>query len=343
MVEYYPLVNTCISLFLAYCVAGVTLTKITKFKIATVIVVGAVLPLLVLFVTKNFDSVCFCIEALANLYTLTTLVYYSTDTSSIIFASTSNGNTGSSVEANVANSTGAGASSHSNPNQELADNQAEAEATNNALIGALFDVHGDTGEGNNRALVEQLVFDTRNTQEQQFLESSRSKGEYEKMIIQQKKNEATLRTILDNELEIQKWLKEAADSKYAKYWERNQDSPEDISKLLERSIKDIMRVLGIDEDEKKSICNTCSKVVDHKSFFHKTISERIARALEYKNLLAKITEQQAVLDEIEERKLSKHKEQDMKTSRANLGLGKAVVKDQMNKIQNEFNSNERKR
>jgi len=104
----YPIINTCISLVLAYFVTSVTLKKLSKLRIAFIISMGAVFPLFVIIITNNLDSIYLCIAALADLYTLTTLFFYPIGSGSILLSSTSTGNIGSSAGAGIGSSAGAG-------------------------------------------------------------------------------------------------------------------------------------------------------------------------------------------------------------------------------------------
>ena len=113
MLAYFPLINTCISLGLAFCVASASLKELSKLRIGSIIVMAAVLPLSVIFVTNNLDSVCLCIAALAVFYTLTILVFSPMELGRFLLASTAGGNIGSSTGAGIGSSTGAGIDSSS--------------------------------------------------------------------------------------------------------------------------------------------------------------------------------------------------------------------------------------
>lgn len=124
MLVYYPLANTCISIFFAYFVAGVLLKKLSYSRIVLIIGTGTFLPLLVLFLSNNMYSVCLCIYALADFYTLFTMVLSPIELGSFSLASSAGENIGSSSGAGVGSSSGAGIGSSTTANVDDSSNSA---------------------------------------------------------------------------------------------------------------------------------------------------------------------------------------------------------------------------
>nr|YP_009514120.1 hypothetical protein [Cladonia apodocarpa]AXY96078.1 hypothetical protein [Cladonia apodocarpa]WBP63392.1 hypothetical protein [Cladonia apodocarpa] len=255
--------------------------------------------------------------------------------------------------AGIGSSTGAAvdSSSHSTSDQESKDKaeqlkyyQEASEDTLHAIKKAIIAAYGTGKEGIGRVILEQDIWEKKKFYEREFMKSPRSPQHFEAMKIQQDYIDHYFRAKYEVELEAQRLKLASANSPYSKFWENNLESPDELLKLIDKSGRHTMGQVKIDNDEKTSICKTGSEVVDLRLYYHNIkISERVSKSLEYKNLETRIAEQLAVLDEIEKRNHDKSLKENLKTSRANLDLGKLLITDKIDEIQKDFKSEDCKK
>ena len=339
MLVYYPIANAFISLVLAYFVTAVSLKKLSNFRIASIIIIGAVLPLSVLFITKNADDLCLCIGALIHLYALFTMHFSPIKLGSISFASAAGQNIGSSSGAGIGSSNGAGVGSSTAANVDstsLRDEiaKAKAEATKADLEAIKADLEAI------KARKEELKEATDNLDYNAFKENLLRRAN---SILEEQKREIDFsceefndsdshkKALLDDieknteeyiafELEARKLLLAAVNSPYAGSWKENQNSPGVILDLVQKSgVNAIHDVLN--KDQRKSIYNQCKEAIKYQPYpKDDSLTSNLNKQIAYLNVRARIRLELAALDETKRVNPSVISDEHLKTSKATLSL-----------------------
>ena len=350
MLAYYPFINTFLSLVLAFCMASASLKELSKSRIVFIIAMGAVLPLLVFFVTNNLDRVCFCITALADLYTSITLIFYPIEWGNHLLASSSGGNTGSSTGAGIGSSTGAGSGSSTGAGVDSSSGNTsiqEAIKENDEAIKATLDKYNKAVSRANRltsveiqrSVLETSIEGAKKQIEDKCRELSKTFEETENEI---KTMERYFREQFEIEVETQRLLKDSANSPYAKLWEKKIGSPGVLLDLVQKS--GAHAIDQLDKDQKTSIYDKCFGAINYEWYHPQMgLTQRLSKHIAYQNVLARIEVEQAALDAINKRNPNESSEQDIETTRANLNLAKLLISNKLAELRGEFNSKERKR
>ena len=339
MLAYYPIINTLISLVLAFCVTTALLKELSFLRIGVIICTGTILPMLVFFFTNNFDSVCCCIEALAVSYTLTTLIFYPIESGSFLLAASSSDNIGSSADAGVGSSTGAGidSSSHSTSEQEKLDEAIKA--TQEKLKSA--EVHLDflTFQDNLKLTAAQQM----EIQKKRILDGWK-KSKISPIEMKEQMNDMENHYIqqLDLEIQLKQLLIEAGNSPHAASWREKIESPGVLLDLVQKSG---VHAIEISKDQRKNIYNQCKEAIKYQPYPKEmTLTPKLNKQVSYLNILARIELEQAALDATKKVNPSVIPEEHLKTSKASLKLAHLLVSKRAQWLfDQEFNDEEREK
>ena len=358
ILAYFPFINTCISLALAFCVAAASLKELSYFRIGLIIAMGTVLPLLVLYITNNLDSVLMCIAALSHFYTLSTMVFSPIDLRSFSLASTYGGNigsstgagTGSSSGAGIGSSTGAGIGSSTGAGIDSSSGSMSIEETIKARVEAQKNTAMKLAiESAQRDVEKRLKSESASTAaienaKRNVEETFRS--EFEKLRLKQvinpevQKAEENLE-MLAFELEKAKLMQACYGSPHAIFWEEKMRSPSTLLGLVQGS--GLYHIDALDTEDKLGVYRECLGVVKFISYpSDMKISPTLKKHLAYRTVMARIELEHAALDVVKRRNINESFKEDIETSRASLNLAKLLISRKLTDMQGKFNHAERK-
>ncbi len=369
MLAYYPLINTCISLGLAFFVAGVLKKNVSYFRMGFIIAMGMVLPLLVFLITNNLDSVWLSIEALANLYTFTTLAFYPIEPGNFLFSTSSGGNTGSSSGAGnstgpgigsssgagvgsssgAGNSTGAGLGSSSAGIPEASIKAAVDTVKKGAMEEAIKRAQSDIGKQCESLRMSdsdtaKVMLDIEQGFRSKFerMKTEEPTTRYDRAIV---RAERGLEERLRLEFERINLLDPATRSNPTPFWEKliRDHSPGRILDMLQGSA--LSNIDALKEEDQNSVYEEvlAKKVVEYKEYSNNLkLSQRLAKVLGYSNVMSRITVESETLELVKRRNINQSFKSQVDTSRANLDTGKQLISNKLSELKGQLNSKERK-
>ena len=344
MLVFYPFLNILISLGLAYFVAALSSKELSKGRIAFIIVMSGLLPLIVIIITNNLGSL-YIWAALIDLCIFINMIFSPIQPGNFVLASSASDNIGSSVGAGVGSSAGTGVgsstgtgvgsstgtgvgsstgggvdgSSHSISEKEKLDEafnavQAELKKAMDDLNLSTF-----TERLQRHAAVLMEVEKKRIQHKCKLLNSSSSFMEQEIKGMEEHYTEH-----FDIELTAHKLLIEADDDPHAGSWRKYTDSPGVLLDLVQKS--GLHAIDQISKADRKNIYNQCKDVIKHAPYpeeMKKT--PNLNKQVSYLNVLARIEYEHAALHAAKELKPNAISEEQMKKSQASLNLAELLT------------------
>ena len=341
MLAYYPIANTFISLGLAYFVTAVSLKKLSNFKIASIIIIGAVLPLSVLFITKNIDNLCLCIGALIHLYTLFTMLFSPIKLGSISFASAADQNIGSSSGAGIGSSSGAGVGSSTAANVDSTSLRDEIDEDRRAKQEEL-----DRATRNlaNLRLEQHLKLKTAGLMEnakrgiEEFCRKNSKSAEFKAESIKDMEDYFTQQ--LDIEIEAEKLRQIAGNAPHANTWRDELDAPGTLlKKVHDDGVHDCDE---LNKAKRKNIYREARNAIKYEAPPKDMLeNSTLKKHLGYLNVLARIELEQAALDVAKSRHPEAVSEKKVTENKASLNLAKLLITNRLGYRTSKYNTQDR--
>jgi len=349
MLAYYFIINTCITLGLAFFAAGVMKKNVSSFRIGLIIAMGMVLPLLVLFISNNLGSVRLSFAELADLYTLFILVFSPLEFGSIAMASSASGNLGSPSSAGIGSSSSAGIGSSSAGIPEESINAAIEATKKNLLEQAIKAAQLDMEkEAKSSSMSDSDIEKAKLHIEQNFrstVERIKREGPTTSSDHAMVRADRGVEKRLRLEFERINLLDPETGSNPTPFWEKliKDHSPSSILDILQGS--GLSNIHSLSEDDKSSVYAEilAKNIIKYVEFPKEMkLSQRLAIVLDYSNVMARIKVESDTLELVKKRNLNQSFKSETDTSRANLDTAEQLISNKLNELKGELNSKERK-
>ena len=346
MLAYYPLANTCISIGLAFFVTAVSLKKLSYYRIGLIIGTGTFLPLLVLFVSNNMDSICICIEGLAYLYTLSTMVFFPIELDSFSLASFAGKNIGSSGGAGVGSSSGAGIGSSTAANVDSSsDSTSIREELDEATRAKKEELEIATRNLANLRHEQNLKLGTARlmeTEKRRIEEFCRNNSKSSKFKAEQIKSMEDYYTQqIEIEIEAKKLRQAAGNAPHANLWRDELDAPGNLLKSVQE--EGVHNCPELNKAQRKSIYYETRGAIKYEAPPKDMIENpKLKKHLGYTNVLARIQVELAGLDAAKRRNPEGVSEEQINASKASLNLAKLLITNRLAYRTGKYNTQERR-
>ncbi len=353
MLAYYPIINTGISLLLAYCVTTASLKKLSRYRIGFIIAMGAVLPLLVFFVTNNLDSVWLSIEALVNLYTLYTVVSCPIEPGNFLFSTSSGGNTGSSGGAGIGSSSGAGIGSSSGAGVgnssgagvgSSSDSTSLREELDEATRVKQEELDRATTNLANLKLQENLMIKTATYMEiekkriEELCRIHSKSADY--MAEQISDMEDYYQQQLELEIEAEKLRQAAGNAPYANTWRDELDAPGTLLKRIQEA--GVHDCDGLNKAQRKAIFRETRDAIKYETPPKDMLENpTLKKHMGYVNSLARVELEVAGLDAAKRHHPETVSEKKINENKAGLSLAKLLITNRLNYRTMKYNTKDR--
>ena len=361
---FYPFINMFISLSLAYIVAALSQKKLSKGRIAFIIVMSGLLPLIVIIITNNLGSLYIYLwGALFDLYTLIDIIFSPIEAGNFVLASSASDNIGRAVGAGIGSSLGEGVgsstgigvgtsaetgvgSSTSDGVDGSSHSISEKEKLDEAFYATLKELDKAMDDLNFIRFKERLQYHSA-----RLMEVEKKRIEYKCKVLnksssfreqQIKAMEEHYTEHFDIELTAHKLLIDAGNTPHVGSWRNNLESPGVLLDLVQKSgLHADDRISKVD---RKNIYNQCKDVIKYAQYpeeMNKT--SNLKKQMSYLTVMARIEYEHAALQAARELKPDVISEEQMKKSQASLNLADLLTSKRARwMFRHEFNNEERK-
>ncbi len=342
MLPYFPVINTFISLVLAFCVAALSHKELSFLRIGLILGTGMLLPLSVILISNNLDSVCLCIAALADSYSLYIMVFSPIELRSFSLASMPGGGSssgagiGSSSDAGIGSSSGAHVDSPAHSTSIREELEEATRAKKEELERATRNLENLTFEENLKIGTARLMEAQKKRVEELCRDSSKSPKYLDKQL---KAMDKYYTQQLEIELEAHKLLQASGNAPHAKSWRDELEAPGVLLELVQKS--GVHDIDGLTKDSRKSIYKKTKDAIKYGSLPEEMIQNpKLKKHLAYLNVLARVELEHAGLDEAKRRNPDRVSEEHINNSKASLNLAKLLITNRLGYRTGQYNEEE---
>ena len=341
---FYPFISMLISLSLAYFVAALSQKKLSKGRIAFIIVMSGLLPLIVIIITNNFGGL-YIWGALFDLYTLIDIMYSPIEPGNFVLASSASDNIDRAVGAGIGSSLGEGVGSSTGMGFDSSHSISEKQKLDEAFYATLKELDKAMDDLDLIRFKERLQYHSA-----RLMEVEKKRIEYKCRVLnksssfreqQIKAMEEHYSDHFDIELTAHKLLVDAGNTPHVESWRNNLESPGVLLDLVQKS--GLHTEDRISKADRKNIYNQCKNVIKYAKFpeeMNKT--SNLKKQMSYLNVMARIDYEQAALQAARELKPDVISEEQMKKSQASLNLADLLTSKRARWMyRHEFNNEER--
>ena len=362
---FYPFINILISLGLAYFVAALSQKKLSKVRIAFIIVMSGLLPLIVIIITNNLGGLYIYIwAALFDLYTLINMIFFPIQPGNFVLASSASDNIGRAVGAGIGSSigagfgsstgTGVGSSAGTGVGSSTGDgvdgsshNISEREKLDQAFYATLKELDKAMDDLNFITFTERLQYHAAALMEvekkriQYKCKLLHKSSSYREQQIQAMEEHYTEH--FDIELTAHKLLIDAGNTPHVGSWRKNIESPGVLLDLVQKS--GLHTFDQISKVDRKNIYNKCKDVIKYAPYPEEMKeTPNLKKQMSYLTVMARLEYELAALDAARELKPNVISEEQMKKSKASLNLAELLTSKRARWLfREEFNNEEREK